>query len=68
MFANKDIILRKMALKGVRVYDIYLDSGCNRKVYTAFEKNIFTKDILKLIEKRIGEDLSMYNNSKILQK
>ena len=57
-----------MALKGVRVYDIYLDSGCNRKIYTAFEKNVFTKDILKLIEKRIGEDLSMYNNSKILQK
>ena len=49
MFANKDIILRKMALKGVRVYDIYLDSGCNRKVYTAFETNLFTKNILKLI-------------------
>ena len=64
MFTTSDIIKRKMELKGVTVYDIYVASGFKRNIYDAFEKNKFTKNIIKFIGEMIDEDLSMYVNSK----
>ena len=62
MFTNSDIIKRKMELKGFTVYDIYVASGFKRAIYDAFERNRFTKNVIKFISEKIGEDLSMYIN------
>ena len=63
MFTTSDIIKRKMELKGFTVYDIYVASGFKRTIYDAFEKNKFTKNVIKFISEKIGEDLSMYINA-----
>ena len=52
-----------MELKGFTVYDIYVASGFKRAIYDAFEKNKFTKNVIKFISEKIGEDLSMYINA-----
>ena len=63
MFTTSDIIKRKMELKGVTVYDLYVASGFKRAIYDAFEKNRFTNSVIKFIGEKIGEDLSMYINA-----
>lgn len=65
MFTASDIIKRKMQLKGVTVYDLYVASGFKRMVYDAFEKNVFTRAMIEFIGEKIGEDLSMYINAKV---
>lgn len=63
MFTTSDIIKRKMELKGVTVYEIYVASGFKRNIYDSFNYNRFTKSVLDFIGAKIGEDLSMYINS-----
>lgn len=48
--------------KGITVADIYNKFGCNRNVYTSFERNRFTKKFIRQLEQYVGEDLSIFIN------
>lgn len=65
MFTNSEILQSILSSKGYSIHKIYLLMGKNRKVYSAFELNRFTKKFIQELEKIVGEDLSIFINSKI---
>ena len=68
MFTNSEILKSFLEAKGYNIHKIYLLLGKNRKVYSAFELNRFTKEFIQELENIVGEDLSIFINSKIGRK
>lgn len=64
MFTNSEILKSIIKSKGFSIYDIYTKMGSKRSVYVAFEENRFTKKFINKLENIIGEDLSVFINSK----
>ena len=60
MFTNSTVLEAVIKSKGLNIHKVYLLMGKNRKVYTAFENNLFTAKFIKELEGIIGEDLSMF--------
>jgi hypothetical protein len=56
------LIRQIIAEKGYTINEIYRKLGKNRCVYTAFEKNRFSKEFLTRVSNIIGEDLTMFAN------
>lgn len=61
---NSEIIKKKLDMKGISIYDVYLASGRKRNIYKAFEENKFSKKVIGLISGMLGEDLSIFINVK----
>lgn len=62
MFTNSEMLKLILKEKGLTVADIYNKFGCNRNVYTSFERNRFTKKFIRQLEQYVGEDLSIFIN------
>lgn len=64
MYTNSEILKEILKEKGFSVYDIHKKLNFAGYVYESFDKNKFTKNFIHKIEEIVGEDLSIFINSK----
>lgn len=64
MYTNSEIIKGILKEKGLTVYDIHKKMNYAGCVYESFDKNRFTEKFIRKLEKIVGEDLSIFINSK----